>query len=46
MFVAIILVPIEIYYWFIWFPKAWKNGSTREIRDLKFYADYVKKHGV
>ena len=25
----------ELFYWLVWFPKAWKTGATKEIRDLK-----------
>lgn len=34
---------IEVYYWFFWFPKAYKNGSTREIRDIKQVVASFKK---
>ena len=41
----------ELFYWLVWFPKAWKTGATKEIRDLKvvtkemgkFYRDGMKR---
>ena len=39
---VIFLVVIEIYYWFVYVPKAWKNESNNEINDIKRYAEYVK----
>lgn len=30
------IIIMEIYYWFFWFPKAWRTGATREIRHLKY----------
>lgn len=26
---------VEVYYWIFWFPKAYKKGSTQEIREIK-----------
>jgi hypothetical protein len=34
---------VEIYYWFIYFPRAWKDGSNREINDIKFLANEIKQ---
>lgn len=34
------------YYWLVYFPCAWRDGSNREINDIKAYADYLKEsHG-
>lgn len=30
------------YYWLIYVPRAWRNGSNREINDIKAYADYLR----
>lgn len=36
----IFIAIIEIYYWFWYVPKAWKNGSNKELEDIK---NYIKK---
>lgn len=33
----VIFLCIEIYYWFIYVPKAWKISSNQEINNIKNY---------
>lgn len=30
-----ILAVVEVYYWFVYFPRAWRDGSNREINDIR-----------
>jgi hypothetical protein len=32
----VVIGLIEFYYWFIYFPRAMKNGSNLEINDLAY----------
>ena len=34
---------VEAYYWFVYLPRAWKDESNREINDIKFTVNEMKK---
>ena len=38
-----IVAIIEVYYWFVWMPKAWRVGKTRELRELKYFVKEMGK---
>lgn len=37
-----LLVVSESYYWFVYFPRAYRDGSNHEIRDIRTYVEYLK----
>lgn len=37
-----VIVVVEIYYWFIYFPRAWRDESNREINDIKHAVSLLK----
>jgi len=41
-----IIAVVEIYYWFYWLPRNWRNN--KECRAIKAYIDTVwrKGHGI
>ena len=40
----IIFVVVELYYWFIYFPNAFKNNSNQQINDIKHYMNVMNKY--
>jgi hypothetical protein len=40
--ILLLIVIIEICYWGYIFPKAWKDGSNREIEDIKYFLNSDK----
>ena len=40
---CILFVIIEMYYWLIYFPRAWDHGSNREIEDMKYVMNINKE---
>ena len=42
----IIFVIVELYYWFIYFPRAFKNNSNPQINDndIKHYMNVMIKY--
>lgn len=42
-FILGIIVVVEIYYWFYWLPRNWRNN--KECQDIKAYVDAVWLEG-
>ena len=43
LYFILFLVIVELYYWFIWFPKALKDGSNREVNEIKNGVAFMKR---
>jgi hypothetical protein len=37
------LVIVELYYWFVYFPRALRNGSNREINEIRNGIKFMKR---
>lgn len=41
-FLAVVAV-VEAYYWGVYFPRAWRDGSNEEINDLRAYFELRRR---
>jgi hypothetical protein len=39
----ILVVVIEFYYWFVYFPKAWRNETNQEINNIKNSTKFMQR---
>ena len=36
-------VLAEGWYWFVYFPRAWRDGSNSDIRSIRAYVEYLRR---
>jgi len=37
------VIVLEVWYWALYFPRAWRNGSNEEINNIKWYIEWKRK---
>jgi len=40
---VIVFLVVEFGYWFLYFPRKWKQGGNREIDDLRWLYRYLRE---
>lgn len=43
-YVITIIVLVELWYWFVLFPRMWRDESNKEVNDIKRYVEYTSRN--
>jgi hypothetical protein len=39
----VLVVVIELFYWFVYFPRAWRTGTNQEINNIRNGVKFMKR---